>query len=135
MKRKAFSPVVECQPQPFNKIAFQTYKLPDGSTYTVKYDEVSLILQQNKLLNVLSAEDIRAMLENIGGNSVSTQSLSDEQLLSIVTSRHLQEPCVLKAHMEAALAQYKDGKESYEKALQSFKDGSYQETKDDTKSD
>lgn len=121
MRKKVFSPVVECQPQAFTKIAFQNYKLPDGSTFTVKYDEISLILQQNKLLNTLSADDIRSMLESIGNNQPDTSTLSDEQLLSYVSSRHIQEPCVLKANFEHALKAYHEGKQTWKQALEDMK--------------
>lgn len=113
----------------------QEYKTPEGEKFLVRYDEVSLILQQNKMLRVLSPEDIRFMLESFGGNPPldSSKQLTDDELMSIVSSRRLQEPSILKAHCEAAFRAYQEGKQKYEDALKSFKDGSYMKKEEDPK--
>lgn len=138
MRRKIYSPVVKVQENSVTRIMNQIYKLPNGEKYLVKFDEVSLLLQENKLINSLSPDDIRYLLETVGNNSPSDSSkqLDDDTLLEIVNSRRLQEPSLLKRHLESAFAAYKDGKQTYEQALKSFKEGSYlSDEKEDSKTD
>lgn len=134
MRRKPYSPIVKCEELPHTRLMRQEYKRPDGKKFIVKYDEVSLIMQQHKLLRALSPDDIRYLIESIGNNPEldSSKQLSDEELMSIVESRHIQEPCILKKHIEVSFAAYKEGKQTYEQALKSFKSGDYVEKVDDS---
>lgn len=138
MKRKVYSPVVTPSENGVTKIMHQTYKLPNGQKVVIRFDEVSLILQENKLINSLSPEDVRYLLESIGNNPPvdSSKQLSDDVLMEVVSSRRIQEPSILKRHIESAFAAYKEGKQTYEEALQSFKKGDYiQDSNEDSKTD
>ena len=114
-------PVIEVQPLPYTSLIRQEVKNVHGETIIRRMDDISLLLFENKLLNNLSVDDIKDMIASIGGNQSDISStISDEDIISSITSRHLQEPALLREYLEYQFADYSTSKKSFLDKVKDF---------------
>ena len=120
---RKLSPNVEFQPLPYLSLMSQEVKLPAGEVIVEHYNDITLLLQENKLLNNLAPEDIRFMIDSIGGNPEVSQSFSDDDLISACKSRHIQDMSSLTDWLEYEFESTKQTKKSWLDKLKDFVKG------------
>ena len=93
-----------------------TMKLEDGSI--VISSDISLIFNQQRLANKLTADELREYIQRYTPNkSVYTAQLDDDTLLSTLKSRHIQSLSEMRAWAEYCMENYDSLiKEAEEKA-------------------
>lgn len=125
---RKLNPIVEFQPLPYLSLTSQEIKLPSGETYVDHYNDITLLLQENKLLNNISPEDIRFLIDSIGGNSEVSQNFSDDELIDCCRSRHIQDMSSLTDWLEYEFESSKQSKKSWLDKLKDFVKGDKKET-------
>ena len=116
-KRNRLSPVVRVTEEPYTKIAGQKFKTSSPEEVFQLFSPVTLIMQQNRLLENLDPVQIRQMLDSIGVRSSDSSKLSDDVLVQSVMSRRLQSPSDIRSYFENSLSNYLKGKQTLEAAF------------------
>ena len=120
---RKLTPNVEFQPLPYLSLLSQEIKLPTGEVIVEHFNDITLLLQENKLLNNIAPEDIRYLIDSIGCNTEVSQSFSDDDLIAACKSRHIQDMSSLTEWLEYEFESTKQTKKSWLDKLKDFVKG------------
>ena len=100
MKKNFASPVLKFQEQPYTRLLIQDVKRPNRVPYKVKFDEVSLLLVQNKVIGNLSPITQQYLAQSLGNHDPGNHLSDDSLIVQTVNDRRLQEPSDIKRFFE-----------------------------------
>lgn len=113
-----------CVPHVLSDLMVEETKLPEGVTFKVRYNDVRLLFNQERLKNVLGPDNLANYVAQINANMAKTDNspqLTDKELLMFVKSRNIQSMSELKAwsqYLQSSAVDIKNQyKDAYEKVI------------------